>query len=764
MGIKSKIYSLLVKSLWIGFISGVLAVVLYVYFVSIDFMGWFGGMPGLERLENPKSEVASELYTSDNVLLGKYFRENRSPVEYEQLSPNLINALLATEDIRFEDHSGIDLKGTFAIAWYMLNDEKRGSSTISQQLAKNLFDTRGSHYEGSLAKKNRAFRVLINKTKEWITAIKLERSYTKREIMTMYLNTVDFGSNAFGIKVASETFFKTTPDSLSIPQASVLVGLLKAPTQFSPISNPNNAFNRKNTVLAQMHKYGYLSKVQLDSLTKLPIVLNYSVDNHNKGLATYFRGVLSDYLLRWSKKKGYDLYADGLKIYCTIDSRMQKYAEQAVEEHMKDQQDKFFAHWKKRNPWVDEEGKELKGFIEKVAKTTERYKGLKKKFGKDTVSIWRELNKKDTIRVFTWKGEKDTIMSFMDSIRYYKHFLHTGFMAMEPHSGHIKAWVGGINYKHFKYDHVMQGRRQPGSTFKPIVYATAINFGYSPCYELPDLPVSFPSYDEKNSIWTPQNSDGKFTGQLYSLRKAMANSINSVTANLISRVSPQKVVDLAKDLGIKSPLDPVAALCLGVSDVSVYELVGAYSTFANKGVYTEPFFISRIEDKAGNIIEEFTPRKIEAMNEQDAYLMVHMLKGATEERGGTALGLNKWGLLGYGNEIGAKTGTTQNYSDGWFMAITPKLAAGAWVGGEDRSIHFTDMNLGQGARMAMPIWALFMQKIYADKSLGIKKERFPAPSNPLTVEIDCAKYKEKNPGTGDSLHFSNFKQELPNEW
>jgi penicillin-binding protein 1A len=351
----------------------------------------------------------------------------------------------------------------------------------------------------------------------------------------------------------------------------------------------------------------------------------------------------------------------------------------------------------------------------------------------------------------------------MDSIRYYKHFLHTGFMAMEPQSGNIKAWVGGINFKHFKYDHVMQGKRQPGSTFKPIVYATAISFGYNPCDEFPDLPVTFQTGDE-NETWTPQNSDGKFTGQLYTLRKAMANSINSVTANLISRVTPQKVVDMARDLGIKSPLEAVNALCLGVCDVSVYELVGAYSTFANKGVYTEPFFISRIEDKNGNILEEFTPKTIEAMNEEDAYLMVHMLKGATEEKDGTALGLNRWGLLGYGNEIGAKTGTTQNYSDGWFVGITPKLAAGAWVGGDDRCIHFTDMNLGQGARMAMPTWGLFMKKIYADSSLGIKRERFPTPEKPLSVEINCTKYKEKLSSDKDSLQYNNIKQDIPNEW
>jgi penicillin-binding protein 1A len=386
---------------------------------------------------------------------------------------------------------------------------------------------------------------------------------------------------------------------------------------------------------------------------------------------------------------------------------------------------------------------------------------LKKIYGNDTVSILKIMKTPIPMKIFSWNGDKDTIMSPLDSVRYYKHFLHTGFMAMDPHSGHIKAWVGGINYKHFKYDHVMQGKRQPGSTFKPIVYATAIHLGYHPCDEFPDLPVSFPTGDPLNPTWSPKNSDGKFSGEMFSLRKALANSINSVTANLISRVTPQKVVEMGHDLGIKSKLEPVAALCLGVCDVSVYELVGAYATFANKGVYTEPFFISRIEDKNGNVLEEFVPKTIEALNEQDAYLMIHMLKGATEEKGGTALGLNRWGLLWNGNEIGAKTGTTQNYSDGWFIGITPRLAAGAWVGGEDRCIHFTHMDLGQGARTAMPTWALFMQKVYSDKTLNIPKEKFPLPSQHLP-ELNCNKYQGHS--RSDSLQYKNLKQDIPTEW
>ncbi|WMJ72503.1 transglycosylase domain-containing protein [Cytophagaceae bacterium ABcell3] len=732
---------------WASFITGLSVLILYIYMVSVDFMGLFGPMPSLVVLENPKSEVASELYTSDEVLLGKYFRENRTPVDYDDISPNLINALKATEDSRFEEHSGIDLRGLMRVmirTGIMRQSNAGGGSTISQQLAKNLFDTRGELYKGRLSSLNsHALNMLIIKTKEWITAVNIERSYTKEEIITMYLNVVDFGSNSFGIKVAAKTFFNTTPDSLDIPQAATLVGLLKAPTTYSPVMNPDNSFGRRNVVIEQMHKYNYLAKTEADSLKQIPLELNYNVENHNKGLATYFRSVVSNYLLAWCRNRGIDLFADGLKIYCTIDSRMQKYAENAMAEHMKMLQGKFFEHWEGRNPWIDDDGKEIKNFIENAAQRTPRFKSLQVKHGDDTKKIYEEMNKPVNMRVFSWEGEKDTLMSPMDSIRYYKHFLHTGFMAMDPASGHIKAWVGGIDHRHFKYDHVKQGRRQPGSTFKPLVYATALDYGYSPCYEMVDAPVSFQTGDE-NETWTPKNADNKFSGEPYTLRKAMANSVNSITAGLIKKVGPNAVVDMAKRLGIESRLDPVPALCLGVSDVSVYELIGAYSAFVNEGVYTKPFFIARIEDKHGNVLQEFIPETKEAINEETAHLMVHMLKGATQEAGGTALGLHRYGLLGPDNEIGGKTGTSQNASDGWFVGITPKLVGGAWVGGEDRSIHFRTMEMGQGARMAMPIWAGFMQKVYEDESLEVKRQKFPQPSKPLSVEVDCKKFKEKN--------------------
>ena len=759
------IFTKLVLGAWILFASSVLFLVTYVYIVSIDLWGLFGPMANLETLENPKNEYASELYTSDGVLLGKYFRENRTPVKYEDISPNLINALLATEDIRFEDHSGIDMQGTLAIAWYLMKGGKRGSSTISQQLAKNLFNTRSSQYEGKLASKNRKLKLVIDKTKEWMTAITLEKSYTKKEIMTMYLNTVDFGSNAFGIEVASKTFFKTTPDSLKLNEAALLVGLLKAPSLYSPILNPDLSLDRRNTVLDQMLKYEFITQQQNDSIKALPLSLNYEVENHNKGLATYFRSHINAYLIKWAKDRGLDLYADGIKVFTTIDSRIQQYAEQAVHEHMKFLQAKFFSFWKGRTPWRDEQMKEIPNFIEQAAKRSDRYAQLEEVYEGDEAAIMKVMNKKIAMKVFSYKGDIDTVMSPMDSIRYYKHFLQAGFMAMDPLNGHIKAWVGGIDHKHFKYDHVKQGRRQPGSTFKPFVYATAIDLGYSPCQEFADLPVSFETGDPEHPVWQPQNSDGKFSGEMFTLRKAMANSINSITANLVKKVGPETVVQYCKRLGIQSPIEAVPAICLGVFDMSVYEIVGAYSTFANHGVWTEPFFIERIEDRNGNVLQNFTPRTVEALNEESAYLMLHMLRGATEEKGGTALGLNKWGLLWNGAEIGGKTGTTQNYSDGWFIGVTNRLTAGAWVGGDDRSIHFRLMDDGQGARMAMPIWALFMNKVYGDPATGIKKERFPRPSKPLSVEIDCKVYKEKAYKNSDSTVLQhNSKQDVPSDF
>jgi penicillin-binding protein 1A len=756
----------LVKWFWISSLSGVLLLGFILLLVAYDIGGLFGPMPSLERLENPQSALSSEVYSSDMVMLGKYFRENRTTISFDDLGDNLVNALLATEDIRFYKHSGIDPAGLIAIPVYLLRGEKRGSSTISQQLAKNLFNTRSAKYNGSLTRNSGIMRLVVSKIKEWIFSIEIERSYTKEEIMTMYLNTVEFGGNAYGIQVASETFFNTSPDSLQIHEAAMLVGLLKGPTQYSPVLNPEAALVRRNTVIDQLYRYDYINRQQRDSIKGLPLLLKYEIQNHNKGLATYFRSNITDYLIPWCKERGIDLYEDGLKIYTTIDSRMQAHAEAAVQEQMAYLQKKFFRYWKndlKMTPWRDESLREIPGFIENACKRSDRWQQMKAIYKSDTAAMWRIMKTPIPMRIFSYAGEKDTIMSPMDSLKYYKYFLHCGFVAMDPANGQIRAWVGGIDHKHFKYDHVRQGKRQPGSTFKPFVYATALDLGYSPCFELPDLPVAFETGDPTNPTWAPENSDGKFTGEVFTLRKAMANSINSITANLVKQVGPEAVVRYAKALGIESEIQAVPAICLGVFDVSIMEMTGAYSAFVNQGIWNEPHFITRIEDKNGNVLMNFVPKSREALSPESAYSMVYMLRGATEEKGGTALGLNKWGLLWTGAEVGGKTGTTQNYSDGWFVGITNKLTAGAWVGGEDRSIHFRRMDDGQGARMAMPIWALFMQRVYADSVLQFKKENFEKPKD-FSLVLDCKRYKELNLGSSDSTVLHKTKQDIPDEF
>ena len=752
------IYPKLASTLWMLFVGGFVAFILYVYAVSINFLNLFGEMPNLRTLENPKSELASELYSADNELLGKYFRENRSPVDYDDLPENLINALVATEDIRFEDHAGIDPQAMLRVAGGILTGSRKGGgSTLTQQVAKNLFDTRSDELNNGLLNDIPGLGMLILKTKEWIMAVKLERSYTKREILTMYLNTVDFGSNAFGIKVASKTFFNKKPQDLKVEESAVLVGLLKAPTAFSPKFNPDNSKRRRNTVLAQMVKYGYLPEAEFEELKEKDIKLDYRVESQNVGLAPYFRTEASKFLLKWCRENGYDLYADGLRIYTTIDSRMQKYAEQAMEEHMKGQQKLFFEHWKGRNPWVDRDNKEIKNFPEVAIKRTDRYRRLNERFDGNEDSINYYLNKKIPMTIFSWDGEKEVVMSPMDSLKHYKHFLQAGFMAMEPQTGHIKAWVGGINYKHFKYDHVKQGARQPGSTFKPFLYTAAIENGYYPCYEVIDTKVCVPLPD--GNMWCPNNSDNKFSGKKYTLRNALAESVNSVSAYLVNKLGPETLVQTAKRLGISTPLDPTPSLALGTSDVSLYDMVGAYGTFVNGGTWVEPNFITRIEDKHGNVIAEFAPKAVEALSEETAYLMVHMLKAAAEPGGTAYYGLRH--RNGLKNEIGAKTGTTQNQSDAWFMGLTPDLVVGTWVGGEDRSIHFRTIALGQGNKLAMPVYGSFMQKVFADKSLSVSKDAFPKPLAPLSVELDCAKYHQGVPvDSSQQDEFLNMPTEI----
>jgi penicillin-binding protein 1A len=744
-------FSKIVKWIWISFLAVVIAIPLYVFCVSIDLFGLFGGMPSLKAIENPENDLSSELISADGVSLGRYFRYNRSQVTYEQLSPELVNTLLLSEDHRFYDHSGMDFWAYPRVLFGILTfNSKGGGSTITQQLAKNLY-TINPELDGHLSKLGKLPRRVIQKTKEWIISIHLEKNFTKEEIITMYLNTSDFSSNAYGIKVAAETYFNKQPTDLNLQESAVLVGMLQAPSFYNPQNNPNNAVSKRNEVLYKLYSYKYIkSREEFDSLKALPIELEFAVQNQNQGLATYFRNVLRNDLMAWCKEHDLDLWDSGLKIYTTIDSRMQKMAEEAMAEHMAKLQADFNREWKarKRDPWTDENtGAEIKNFLQRKIKKTEAYRGLAEKYGSDSDSINIILNSKKKMRVFTWKGERDTLFSSMDSLRYYNYFLQTGLMSMDPETGAIKAWVGGLNHKFFKYDHVKQSTRQPGSTFKPFVYGTAIEAGFSPCMELLDIS---PTIKVSGGTWNPDNSDGppKGTGEKMNLRQAMARSVNSVTAQVMQRVGPQNVVEFAQRLGIKSKLDPVPSICLGTSDVTLYEMVAAYCSFVNLGIQIEPYYITRIEDKNGNVIENFVPKTKQALDERTAYKMIFMLQGGVQESGGTSLGLSR--ELKLDNEIGGKTGTTDNASDGWYVGITPNLVTGVWVGGDERSIRFPNWSFGAGSKSARPIWDKYMVKVYRTPEVGYPKGFFKRPSSGLDMTLDCSKYSEMEDGDAES--------------
>ncbi|WP_317164829.1 transglycosylase domain-containing protein [Hymenobacter ginkgonis] len=724
------------RTMWLLFGGGLLAFILYVSAVNVNFMNLFGRMPNLRTLENPKSELASEIYSADGVLLGKYFRENRTPVDYKDLPQNVIDALIATEDVRFEQHSGIDFKGLFAIPYYLLSGRSRGSSTLTQQVAKVLFRTREDLNDGTLNSDGK-LGLLITKTKEWLLAIKLERNYTKREILRMYLNTVDYGSNAFGINTAAKTFFNKSPKQLTTPEAATLVGIVNAPSRFSPAAHPVRSKRRRNWVLQQMVRANYLSADEMRRDTTQAIVLHYSVENSAQGLAPYFRTEVAKYLQTWARETDHDLYADGLKIYTTLDSRMQVYAEKAVAEHLALQQKWFSAQWKGQLPWRDENGKVIPNFLATSMRRTQRYKSLMERYDGNRDSVNYYLRHKYRMTVFSWQGEREMLMSPMDSLDYYKRYLRAGFLAVNPLNGYIKAWVGGPNYKFFKFDHVRQGKRQPGSTFKPIVYTAAIDQGYSPCFPRPDVATTFPG-EAGRPPYTPHNFEGGYSGRTFTLRQALARSMNSITAWLVYKLGPETVVAYAKRLGITSPIDPVPAVGFGASDCSIYELCGAYGTFVNKGVHTTPIMVTRIEDKNGNELRQFVAQTKEALSEETAYVMTNMLQASTTEPGGTSTILHTGFKFPF--QIGAKTGTTSNYSDAWFMGITPDLVCGMWVGGEDRSIHFRTGAYGQGARLALPLYGIFMKKVIADKNISINTQPFPAPAAPLTIELDCSKY------------------------
>jgi penicillin-binding protein 1A len=703
---------------------------------------WFGPMPSFEELENPKSNLASEIYSADGKLIGTYYIENRSNVPFQYLSKNLTDALLAGEDIRFHDHSGIDSRALLRVAYGVITaNDKGGGSTITQQLAKNLFPR----------KRNPSILdLVVSKFKEWVTAIKLERNYSKDEIMAMYLNTVDFGSHSHGIKAASKTFFNCSPDSLNLEQAALMVGVVNAPTWYSPVRNPERAFKRRNLVLSQMVKYDKITQAVYDSVSKIPLDMsNYGVMSHTSGMATYLREALRGTLKTWSKNHfkadgtPYNIYKDGLRIYTTINSRMQQYAEAAVKEHLSlDLQPAFFKHWEgyTHAPFdfkSDSIMREVEKIMEQSMKRSERYRVLRNaKIPLD--SIKQNFNTPIPMEVFSWDGMIDTIMSPMDSIRYYKYYLQAGLMSMEPHTGFVKAYVGGIDYNHFQYDHVVMGKRQVGSTFKPFLYTLAMQEGeFTPCSKLPNVQPIIPLMDGK--IWKPRNSDSKKVGEEITLKYALATSNNWISGHLIKRYSPQSVIKIARKMGVKSFIPSVYSIALGSADLSLYEMVGAFNTFPNSGVYVEPTFITKIEDKHGNVIDRFIPEKQEAMSEQTAYLMLELLKGVVQYGTGRRL---RW-KYGLENPIAGKTGTTNNQSDGWFMGILPELTTGIWVGAEERSVHFRTITLGQGANMALPIWALYMQKVLADESLGIGTKDFEKPIGGLQIETDCDKLDEE---------------------
>lgn len=742
-----------IKWFWILFGAGVFSIVLIFLLAS---WGAFGEMPTFERLENPTTNLATEFISSDGETLGKlYLNDNRTPVTYEGLPQNLVNALVATEDARYFDHSGIDARGTLRAVAYL--GTKGGASTISQQLSKLLFTEKPS---GGVER-------IIQKIKEWVIAIRLERQYTKEEIIAMYLNQYDFINNADGIRSAARIYFGKEPADLRTEESAVLVGMLKNSSLYNPMRREELVFNRRNTVLGQMAKYGYISEEVKDSLQAREMKINFNPESHREGLATYFRMYLQRWLNNWVKEnpkpngEEYNIYLDGLKVYTTIDSRMQQNAEEAVQEHMKNLQAEFFhQNTPQRNataPFLDISRGAIDTILTNSMKRSARWRHLKRE-GLSEKEIEATFHKKEEMTVFDWNSdsyEKDTIMTPMDSIRYYKTFLRTAMMSMEPQTGHVKAWVGGVDYKHFQYDNVIQGSRQAGSLFKPFVYAAAIDqLRYSPCFTLPDNMYSIePGKHGNMKAWTPKNSNGKYSGKNLSLKEALAGSVNTITAQLMDRVGPGSVASIAKSMGITKEIPEVPSIALGTPDVNVYEMVGAFGTYANQGVYVKPVMVTRIEDKNGTVLYEYTPETKDVLSKDVAYAMVNLLEGVTQYGSGAWLRGDyhknetrfKEVMSGYPynfeNPIAGKTGTTQNQSDGWFMGTVPNLVTGVWVGGEERSIHFSSISYGQGAVMSLPIWALYMKKNYANEELGVSKDAFEEPEE-MSINIDCSKEQE----------------------
>ena len=733
-----------------------------------------GPMPSFQELENPEYYLAAEVYSEDNVLLGKISIENLTWTEYKDFSPWLTNALIATEDIRYYRHSGIDIRGLgrAAIRTILMGQNTGGGSTITQQLAKQLYP-RDTARTSSMMKK---VRLGVSKFKEWQTAVKLERSYTKEEIITMYLNKFDFLYNATGIKTAARVYFNTTPDSLNLQQAAVLIGMLKNSVRYNPVRNPELMLQRRNIVISQMAKYGYISPSVADSVKQLPIEVVFKIEDHNTGPATYLREYIrlimrktnpaervfqnttssADALWEWnnnplygwcSKNKkpdgtSYDIYKDGLKIYTTIDSRMQKYAEEALTEHLsKEVQPDFYKRAKgfKNPPYSDDLNKiEVEEQLMRSLRESDRYYVMRAK-GVPEDSIMLAFNTPVKMRVFSWKGDRDTIMTPYDSIRYYKYFIRSAFMVEDPHTGYVKAYVGGPDFRYFKWDGITQQKKQVGSTIKPFLYTVAIQNGYSPCYEVENIPRSFEVGD---SLWKPKSSGPKaYHGKMVTLAWGLAQSENYISAWLMQQFKPTAVIDLMKKMGVRSYIDPVPSIFLGTSDIKLEEMVGAYCTFANKGVYTRPMYVTRIEDKNGNVISRFTPKIEEVISEEQAYLMLNLLQGVVKTGSGRRMRVEPYNLM---NQIGGKTGTTQNNANGWFMGITPNLVEECGADGKTSLSILKHLGRGQGANMALPIFAIFLKKVYSDPQFGIMEaDEFERPLD-FKIELDCDKVKRSS--------------------
>ncbi len=752
----------------VGFASLIIAFIFYLIMVDVNFLWLFGKSPSLRAIMHPKTIQASELYSADGVMIGKYFSENRTPVAYEEINPVFWKALIDTEDERFYHHFGIDFQGVFAAAKdYVVHHDARGASTITQQLVKNMFRVR-TEYSTGLLGNIPGVKMLIMKSKEWITAVKIEMFFDKKDILTMYANTVDFGSNAYGIKTAAKTYFGTTPKELTPEQAAILVGLLKATTYYNPRTNPDNSFKRRNVVLDNMRRHKDLTREAYDTLSKKPIQLDYSVENNYDGQAQYFREAVADELHDWCKDNDIDLYRDGLKIYTTIDTRMQKYAEQAAKRQMRIIQRNFNNHWSGQNPWQDERHQEIPNFIEDLAKKLPYYKYLSQRYDNNTDSINYYLNLPHPVKLFDYdEGIIEKNISTLDSIRYMERFMHCGFVAMEPETGHVKAWVGDLDFRTWKYDKV-KSMRQPGSTFKLFVYAEAMNQGITPCDTREDSYFSMKVFDSKKNeevLWAPTNANGRFSGANVTLKQAFAMSINSIAVKLGQECGIPNIVKTAHDMGIKSKLDATPALALGSSDVNLLELVNAYCTPVNDGKTHNPVLVTRIVDRDGKEIYTAPEEEKQVLTYKSAFLLQQLLQGGMQ---GTSSALGRWtNQFARDTDFGGKTGTSNNHSDAWFVGVSPHLVVGAWVGGEYRCIHFRTGALGQGSKTALPICGDFLEQVLGDPAFKMYRAKFDKPHDTdITMQMySCGGYF-KEPADSDSIasdSIQHIELEQPNE-